>query len=358
LISTEEFINRSNLIHDNKYDYSLVEFKGTNKKIKIICKKHGEFLQRSDSHLKGKGCKLCCNENNRINIDYFIKKANLIHDNKYDYSVVNFINTRTKIKIICPKHKEFEQTPGNHLQGRGCMECNKHKKLSTIKFIEKSNIIHNNKYDYSKVNYINSKTKIKIICEKHGEFLTTPRTHLSGSICKLCFFEKLTSNTNEFINQSNIIHNNKYNYSLVKYESAHKKIKIICPKHNIFEQTPNSHLKGNGCPRCNDSKGEKEIINILTNNNIKFEIGKNFSNCRHKRKLKFDFYLPNHNICIEFDGEQHFKNVDYYGGKKDFEIRKIRDDIKTTFCIENNIILLRIKYDENIKNKLKDICKY
>jgi len=132
------------------------------------------------------------------------------------------------------------------------------------------------------------------------------------------------------------------------------KIKIICKKHGIFEQTPDNHInKKTGCPICNESKGEKEIRIILNNLNIKYIKQKTFNNCKNKRKLPFDFYLTDYNLCIEFDGIQHFKSIEYFGGEKVLKETQKRDLIKNNYCKENNIKLLRIKYNENILKKLK-----
>lgn len=161
--------------------------------------------------------------------------------------------------------------------------------------------------------------------------------------------------TEDFIEKSNIVHNNKYDYSLVEYKNAHSKVKIQCRKHGIFQQVPLSHLRGDGCPTCGESKGEKTIEKYLANNNIYFEFQKTFEKCFHKQKLKFDFYLPKHNMCIEYDGEQHFRAVEWFGGEKEFILLQKKDKIKDNYCKENNIYLLRIKYSDNIIDILNKI---
>lgn len=164
--------------------------------------------------------------------------------------MVKYINNRIKVKIICSDHGIFEQKPNNHLSGDGCPRCKESKGEKLIsKILDENNINYvkeykfdGSKYDYSKTNYIDSKTKVKIICKKHGTFKTLPIVHINGSDCRMCFIEKLTSNTEDFIKKSKEVHEN------------------ILP-------------------------------------------------------LPFDFYLPEHNICIEFDGMQHFKPIDYWGGR-------------------------------------------
>jgi very-short-patch-repair endonuclease len=158
-----------------------------------------------------------------------------------------------------------------------------------------------------------------------------------------------------FIEQCNIIHNNFYDYSLVNYINNKTKIKIICKEHGIFEQRPDDHLKNHGCPICKESKGEKEIRNYLINNNIRFESQKKFKKCRYLKPLPFDFYLPDYNLCIEYDGEQHFMLKEFWGGQKEFEKIQRKDKIKNIFCEKENISLIRIKYDDNIIDKLSKI---
>ena len=224
-------------------------------------------------------------------------------------------------------------------------------------FIKRSMDIHNNKYDYSLVEYKNNRTKIKIICPIHGLFEQTPYKHLIGRGCHYCA-GNLQLNTIDFIKKSNEIHNYLYDYSLSKYINTITKVKIICPKHGVFEQTPNCHLnQGYGCQKCSESKGEKQIRKFLEKNEIKYNYEKTFENCKFKYKLKFDFYLPDYNTCIEYNGIQHYKPVNYFGGEKVLKYQKNNDKIKDIYCKSNNIELLTIKYDEDIIPKLKNIIK-
>jgi hypothetical protein len=166
--------------------------------------------------------------------------------------LVDYKNTYTKIKIICPVHGIFEQRTSNHLRGQGCKQCGGTKKLTTEEFIKKAKTIHGDKYDYNLVDYKNTYTKVKIICPIHGVFKQKPSDHLRNNGCPECSgTKKLT--TKEFIEKAKAVHGDKYDYSLVKYKNTKTKVKIICPIHNTFEQRPNSHLKGFGCPECRQS---------------------------------------------------------------------------------------------------------
>ena len=185
--TTNEFIEKARKVHLDTYDYSNVDYKNSYTKIRIICKKHGEFLQTPNDHTsKKKGCPICV-INHTLSKEEFIEKSTKKHGNKYDYSKVNYINTKIPVIIICKDHGEFLQRPSNHYSNSGCKKCsNKYNYLSN-EFIIKAKEIHGNKYDYSKVNYINTNTKIIIICKKHGEFLQLPRNHIINRGCSKCF---------------------------------------------------------------------------------------------------------------------------------------------------------------------------
>jgi very-short-patch-repair endonuclease len=284
-------------------------------------------------------------------LDIFKKKAKLVHGDRYDYSLVIYKNTRTKIKIICPIHGEFEQILNNHLMGSGCNECNNNNKKAKIGFLNKANIKHNYKYGYSLVNYINNKIKVKIICPIHGEFQQKPNDHLTGNGCSLCGNKNLNKQT--FIEKAKLIHGDKYGYSLVNYINNKVKVKIICPIHDSFEQRVDHHLIGAGCPLCKESRGEREIRKFFLNNNIDFIRQKRFSECRDKKPLPFDFYLPNHKTCVEFNGRQHYSSVPYWGGDDNFKKQQKRDNIKLNYCKKNNIILIIIDNIKEINENLK-----
>lgn len=220
-------------------------------------------------------------------------------------------------------------------------------------FINKAVNIHGNKFDYSKVVYIGNKTKTTIICPTHGEFLQRPNDHLSGYGCKKCQYHK-TSKENKFsdeifIKKANIIHNNKYDYTLVKYDGYENKVVIICHKHGKFEQSPHAHLSGAGCPVCKESRGEKKIAEILLNYNIQFEREKTFLDLKYKSNLFYDFYLPKHKVFIEYHGKQHFKPINFFGGKIGFIETRKRDMIKLKYAIDKKYLLISL-YDISIKN--------
>ena len=356
------FVQRAKRIHGDKYDYSKVEYVNSYTKVCIICPKHGKFWQTPINHVDLKhNCALCGKEkrteSRRLNTDIFIRKAKTIHGNKYDYSKSEYTDSKTKVCIICPKHGEFWQSPGPHTRGQGCPKCNNERKTKTFSsntqdFISKVEQLHGDKYDYSKVKYINAKTKVCIICPKHGEFWQTPINHLRGSGCKICQDESMSKTTDEFIQQSIRVHDGKYDYSKVEYVNWGTKVCIICPKHGEFWQTPGSHLQGSNCPKCKTSHGENIIRDVLNECNIEFFEQYRFDDCRNKLPLPFDFYLPVVNTCIEYDGVQHFEPVGFFGGEDAMANRKKHDTIKENYCNSKGIKLVRISYKDNIRNKL------
>ena len=292
----------------------------------------------------------------KLTTNEFIEKARKVHGDKYDYSKVNYVNAKTKVCIICHIHGEFWQTPDLHLQGRGCSLCSGKTQLSEDEFIRRANLVHNNKYDYSKVNYINYHTKICIMCPIHGEFWQEPANHLCGKGCRKCSRNSYNYKTDEWILLAKQVHGNKYDYSKVSYRNSSTKVCIICTKHGEFLQEPNNHLMGQGCPKCKESKLEYNTRKILEDNKIEYEYQKKFEWLGNQR---LDFYLPKHKIAIECQGGQHYKPVDFGGkgedwAKKLFEKTKKLDRIKLNKVKENNIRMLYINEDNknNFLNKI------
>jgi len=291
----------------------------------------------------------------RLTTAEFIIKAKEIHGDKYNYSKTNYVNCRTNVIITCIQHGDFFQRPNDHIYNKsGCIKCSGTKKLSKDEFVSNSVKTHGDIYDYSLVKYIDNKEKVKIICKNHGVFLQTPNAHISQKCgCPKCAGRGRT--TEDFIVAAKNIHANRYDYSLSEYVNINLKVKIICPIHGMFEQIAHYHInKGCGCPTCNNSLGENLIKNYLINKNIKFKSSHIFKDCKNIKTLPFDFYLPDFNMCIEFDGVQHYKPIAFFGGEESLEQTKKRDKIKTNYCSKNNILLIRIKYDENIAHVLNE----
>jgi hypothetical protein len=242
----------------------------------------------------------------------FVAKSVIKHGHKYDYSQVNYINSKTSVIIICPIHKEFEQEPRLHSSGKGCYQCGiDNKYYTTEEFILAAQKIHGNIFDYSKVEYTHSHNDIIIICKKHGEFPQQASIHLNGSGCQQCSTENIILGQENFIKKANIIHNFVFNYSKINYINSHTNIIIICPIHGEFEQRPNHHLSGHGCDKCRSSISKIEtrwldLLKIPTNYRQHIIKIKN-------KKFKVDAYDPTTNTIYEFYGDY------WHGNPKKFK---------------------------------------
>ena len=186
-LTTQEFIDRARTVHGNRYNYTFSVYQSAHEKVIIHCPEHGLFEQSPNNHLNGRGC-LVCSGKKKHTSDSFINQAKHIHgNNKFDYSKVVYKGNKNKITIICPEHGDFEQTPHNHLHGQGCPSCSGNKKHDNDSFISQAKSVHgNDKFDYSKVEYVNVMTKVTIICSEHGDFLQEAQSHLKGSGCPGC----------------------------------------------------------------------------------------------------------------------------------------------------------------------------
>ena len=273
-------------------------------KVCIICPEHGEFWQRPSGHLSGYGCPKCGVENSSekrtSTKEEFIKKANEVHDGKYDYNNVKYNGSHTKVCIKCSKHGEFWQAPDDHTNGQGCPKCgveNRSEKQTSTKeeFIKKANEVHDGKYDYNKVNYVNSATKVCIICPEHGEFW----------------------------------------------------------------QRPSHHTRGVGCPKCNLSHLERSVMNYLDEVGFTYDYQKRFS---WMGKQSLDFYLSDYKVGIECQGGQHFFPVERFGGEDGFKQTLERDKRKKALCEKHGVKLLYFgdtpNYDTFLGETVHDDVQY
>ena len=295
--TTDKFIEEARTIHGDKYDYSKVDYIDARTKVCIICPEHGEFWQEPSKHITGKksGCPKCAIEKMKDTRETFIEKAKKIHGDKYDYSLVEYSNSTSKVCIICPKHGKFFQTPNKHLSGEGCYYCGRERTISSLfsnteEFVKKAKEVHGNKYDYSKTEYIHNQKKVCIICPEHGEFWMTPNNHIG--------------------------------------------VKNKC-----------------GCPICNMSKLELFVLNELKSKGISYIRECSKKNLSWLGRQRIDFYVPSMNMAIECQGIQHFLPVSFGSGDdkdKSFE-RNIKSDVtKFNKCTENGIKVIYIVEDKKI----------
>jgi DNA-directed RNA polymerase subunit M/transcription elongation factor TFIIS/very-short-patch-repair endonuclease len=371
-LTTKSFTAKAKKVFGNRYIYSEVDYRGSSIKVKIGCRIHGIFETTPNNHLRNMGnCPKCAEESRakkrRMGLQEFKKRSKKIHKNKYNYSLISgYKNVGEKVDIKCPIHGIFKQAMSCHLKGQGCPKCDDEKinynQMTTEEYIRRARKKHKNRYDYSLIG-VYKYGKIKVICRKHGLFKINSNNHLRGGGCWQCAVEERgirhRKPLKKFLSDARKIHGNRYDYSEVVYKNSTTKIKIICPEHGPFLQYPGAHLSGHGCPCHKESKGEILIVKILKRHKIRFIRQKRFSDCRNKNTLPFDFYLPDYNYCIEYDGIQHFAESNPWFNK----LIPVNDKIKTNYCKDKGIKLIRISYTDfkRIKvildEQLKEILK-
>lgn len=268
-------------------------------------------------------------------------------------------NYMIKEKTLQQKREYQRQAQAAYRRRCGKLTHEQHTLLNSEMFVSRSKHIHKNVYDYSHVTYKSATQKVTIVCPKHGNFQQRPDAHLRGQGCPVCGAAQRhiskRKTTAMFIKQANSIHKNMYGYTLSQYTTINTKLIIGCPDHGDFVQTPKAHLRGQGCPLCANERrmmffqsiGEKTIQEFLEKRNIYFETQKMFQFCKYKGHLRFDFFVPSHNLLIEFDGEQHYVFIKrFHKTKEVFETFQQRDEIKNAFAKQNNIRLVRIRFDQ------------
>ena len=362
-LTTEEFIERSKLIHGDLYDYSLVEYKNITSKIKIIDPEYGIFEQKPVDHLLGKGNikRGLVNGASKLKLttEEFIEKARKIHGDLYDYSKVNYNKINQEVIIIDPIYGEFLQKPSNHLAGHGCKKrfYDKIQKITSSyknNFIEKSKLVHGDFYDYSLVEYKNKKTKVKIIDPEYGIFEQTPEKHINGNINKKRLgLEKLT--TEEFIEKARKIHGDLYDYSKVNYINMITNVILIDKNGYETLQTPYNHLRGH-IPLSIYSKNKIHLDHIIPVALISSSSDRKIFNKKSIGKL---FNIKNNLIKLNcLDNYKKGDKIELFG--KTINARHYRGDeelirylFKRTFNLDI-IINENTVYIKQLKILLKD----
>lgn len=420
-LPTEDFIKRANVIHDNKYDYSKVQYNNGRDRVSISCPVHGEFTQTVTGHLTGYGCRQCAVQKMTLTTEDFVRKSKEKHGDYYDYSKVIYTDSREKVTIVCPKHGDFEQHANAHMLGSECPKCSREARcLSNDKFVEKARLVHGDRYDYDKVVYSGCREKVTITCQSHGDFLQTPNSHLGGAGCPHCYQESRFMTNDGFIKRAKALHGDKYDYSKTNYTGSTNKVTMTCPKHGDFEQTANAHLysggchtcgrdnlrysrqeyvekvtaihegrysydrlvyssidelvtitcpvhgdfqqrasnhlRGSGCKKCWISKGELAIEKILTEKGVLHY--REYTLPDLVNKFRFDFYVPEGRLLIEFHGIQHFEPIDFYGGEETLAYVKENDRVKKAIANNFKYSLLEINYKTFESMSEEDFKKY
>ena len=355
--TTEEFIKEAKLVeHSTEIGYDKTVYNGSTTKSTFTCLKcNNDFLQTPNNHLAGKGCSICSDTTKTT--EEFIKEAKLVpHKTRIGYDKFVYINKRTKGIFTCLDcGNDFEQLPDSHLDGCGCPKCSG-KNKTTEEFIKEAKLIpHKTRIGYDKSVYVDSYTKIIFTClDCKNDFKQLPSNHLIGHGCPIC--ADRTKTTEEFIKEAKLIpHTTEIGYDKFVYVNCRTKGIFTCLKcEEDFLQTPNTHLRGKGCPRCKESKGEKAIRKFLSENNILFDDQYWFQGCRYINPLPFDFVLLDENnnckALIEYQGKQHYIPTNFGSSsmtkEEHFECLQRNDKIKLDYTINNNIPLLRIHYKD------------
>lgn len=359
-LTTEDFIKKAKAVHGDKYSYSKTNFITSTKKVTITCPIHGDFLQLPSNHIHtSAGCKECTGTK-QLTTEIFIKKARQIHGNKYNYNKSVYTKGTKKIIITCGIHGDFLQTAGNHINHstkNGCPECGGSAKYTKDVFVAKAREKHGDKFDYSKVVYTNSQTKVVIICHKHGDFHQTPTRHISGDGCSKCRYDnpnKKRLTTEEFVEKAIKIHADKYDYSKSKYTLYKSSIIITCPVHGDFHQIAGAHLNGYGCQKCGSKTShlENSISSFFKESFPELNVIERdkslLSRCGEANMpLELDFYIPDFNLAIELHGN-------YWHSEAKLEYHKARTHIfeKYKLCKERGVQLLQF-YEDEVDNKLE-----
>ena len=351
--------------YNNKFDYSKVVYRNTRTPITIICPKHGEFTTTYESHMRGSkamtgGCRKCNNEltgeRSRVPLEELKARLEKVFAGK-DY-IVDY-NTYTgsvgvgRIWVECSRHGKWCARVWHLLNGHGCPKCGIERKAdaqmyTTEWFKTKAKKIHGDKYDYSKVVYIGTDTPVEIICPEHGTFWQRPHNHLSSIApqgCPECYKKTCKSMQpkpiHQFIKDAKEVHGDKYNYSKVVYVNNKTPVTVVCPIHGDFKISPNSHISSRvGCPVCAASTPEKIIWNFLTRNNISFIF-------QFKLELfdyKWDFYLNDINVVIEYNGAQHYTEVEVFNRSLDLQTRQLIDSVKLHILKQKGISCIILDY--------------
>lgn len=283
----------------------------------------------------------------------------------YEYDFVDYKNVHTKVLVYCKKHGLFSSRPNDLLNGHGCPRCNLQKGCNARRdtfdeMVAKIKMVHGDKYIIPQQDYVNDKTKIKVICKKHGVFETRPSSLKRGKCCKLCVKENISKKfsmaTKEFKHKFLDAYGyEKYDLSKVDLTKKDElgRITLICHKkfkdgteHGEFKMTPNNVLRLHGCPCCKQSRLEHKMTSILLKNKIKFIYQCNRTTLSWVGSQSLDFFLPDFNIAIECQGGGHFLPIEAFGGEEEFRKRIISDENKRRLCTENGVKLL---YFTNIK---------
>lgn len=366
-LGTDAFIRKSKQKFGEKFDYSKTSYVKKGVLLTITCPIHGDINLTPEWHTWSKhGCRKCDVEIPReIKKNKAIERATSLNSGKYDYSKVVFTKLDSAVEIVCPRHGSFFQNFFRHsVMGDQCPKCViENGRLTFDSFIERSKKLHGDVYDYSKSIFSQVSDKITITCKEHGDFIQRVSSHLAGNKCRLCYLEDSRLGKEKFIASARKVHGDVYDYSKVVYRGSKEKVEILCPIHGSFWQKPNTHTSSkNGCSFCYESRGERALALVLK----KFKLDHIREYRIPPRLFRYDFCIPEIKILIEFNGIQHYRPVEFFGGQYEFERTRERDEEKKIIAKVNGYSLVTVTYkslhNDTVENdlivSLKRIYKY
>lgn len=364
--TTESFVKRAQQVHGDRYDYSQSEYVNAHMKVKILCRTHGMFEQTPANHIYGKcGCPVCAG-NVRSNTTEFIKKARDVHGCKYDYSHVVYVDNKTPVDIVCSEHGIFSQSPTNHLCGKGCPRCANNVVSDSDSFIKRAVAVHGDLYDYSQVEYRNSRDFVTIVCKRHGPFAQRPYSHLAGCGCPLCGIEHQVENRDEIKIRAKAAQTclDRYGVSNPMFDSD------IRNRQQQSVSSDESKAKSVATKRANHSfntsLAEYRLVVLLRSMFGEDDVADNYVSSDYP--FKCDFYIKSRHLYIELNahwshGGHWYSNADEYvisewRGKSKFfknaaETFSVRDVTKRRVASEH-----RLNYVVFWKSDLSDAYKW
>ena len=355
-VTPKDYINKCKV---QGYDLPIENYISAKVKIKHKCSKGHIYEQTPSSHLSGKGCPKCKN----IKLSIYKKRTpeeyyNECKEKDLDLPIEKYKGNSIKIKHKCIRNHIYEQRPHDHLQGQGCPKCSRNYSYTPKEYYQECK---SKGIDIPIEDYIDTKTKIKHKCSKCGNiYEQTPNKHLiRGHGCPKCGRRKMIisrtgknkkKTPEEYYNECK---SKGYDLPIENYINNSIKIKHKCIKGHTYSQSPNVHLQGQGCPICNESHGEKHIRNYLDKNNIYYIPQKKFKDLKDKTYLSYDFYLPDYNILIEYQGLQHYESISFNGkGYTDLDKQKLHDNLKRIYAKDNGYNLIEISYKIDTQDKI------
>ena len=364
------FFEKAKAKHGDRYDYSKVNYVRDDEHVIVICKIHGEFPVTPGNHTRGTGCPKCAHDALSHTLDHYIDRAKEVHGDRYDYSeIIGNPRINDKVPIKCKIHGVFKQPFNEHIHaGHGCPICgqlviNEKHSLSQDEVLKRFTKVHGDRYDYSKFVYTGKKNNGIIICREHGEFLQAPGNHVNGAGCPKCA-GKYQLTKDEWLAKAKEYHGDKYDYSETIYPPPVEnkgRVNIICKIHGKFNIRAREHTGDNihrGCPICSSSYGERTIAEYFLKENINFIKEYTLPGYRYR----YDFYLPEYNLFIEYHGRQHYMDIDHFGGNKALIETKKNDKHKAELIeIINGANLITIPYtkeDVLLEYLLYSISRY